>query len=104
MAGTQRWASVFGWLLIASLAACSPPSSPRGTASSPAGDSPIPTALKRITIAMGGVPPGFNLALNSGATNTPGLSDVIELVNPSLSNVNGDGVRVPFLAATVPTT
>src|SRR5579871_1756335 len=103
--GRRSFVAAIAWLLVAVLVGCAGPSSSGaapsagGGASSTAAPSQAP---KRVTIAMGGVPPGLSIALNSGTINTPGLAELVELVSPSLSTVTSDGVRVPLLAASVP--
>src|ERR1041385_4694094 len=93
-------------LLIATLVGCAGTSSgPTSSASQTQGASSTAAGQpKRVVIAMAGDPPGISTHINPAGTATPGLPDLVELTSPGLSSVGSDGLLVPILAASIPST
>src|SRR6266545_34424 len=89
-------------LVIFGVAACAPAPSPTSSASSAV--APTSQGPKRVVIAMAGDPPGISTHINPAGTATPGLPELLGLVAPGVSVVDGEGQRTPLLASEIPST
>src|SRR4051794_11911464 len=88
--------------LLGFIAGCShpqPKAAPAPGASQPASS---PSQPRRITVAMMGEPRGFIARMNTTQITIPGIGDLEQLVNASLTELNGESKLQPQLAEAVP--
>ncbi len=90
-----------GLCLATLVAGCASPSaSPSSPSSGSATDAPA--RAKRITVALMGQPSAFVARFNMTSNTVPGVSNLEQLVNASLSELNRDRALQPQLAEAVP--
>src|SRR4051794_27313236 len=93
-------------VLFSALAVFAISCSPSSGSSSPSGSSASPATAqkpKRIVVAMMGQPSAFVSRMNSTSNTVPGVSNLEQLVNSSLTEQTRDRSLQPLLAEAVPT-
>jgi peptide/nickel transport system substrate-binding protein len=87
-------------LLSLACAAGGPQAAPQpASGSQPA---PAPARVKHVKAAMTGQPNGFIARMNTTQITIPGINNLEQLVNASLSELNAEGKLQPVLAESVP--
>src|SRR5437016_5931046 len=101
MVRSLRLSVVFPAVLIFAVA-CSSSAPTAGRPSSPGASASTPQ-VKRVTAAMMGEPSAFIARMNGTQITIPGIGNLEQLVNASMSELNAESRLQPQLAEAVPT-
>src|SRR6266849_5935531 len=102
MRGSQRKLSGVGLVALVYAMACASSGAPASSPSSSGDPTPNTPQVKRVAAAMTGEPSAFVARMNGTQITIPGIGDLEQLVNASLTELNSESRLQPQLAEGVP--